>query len=133
GRETADLLLETKAGGICLECAALGHLVFLPSGDAALTRRTVKASRTTAVVLQMNTRRMRHERQGILTEQRAIESAAGQCLDDDDRTPRRAKVDEALRSDIADNIRTQFPGCPPTRADAIAYLAAVRRRARRTR
>ncbi|PRC57694.1 DUF2293 domain-containing protein, partial [Mycobacterium sp. ITM-2017-0098] len=42
-------------------------------------------------------------------------------------------VDEALRSDIADNIRTQFPGCPPTRADAIAYLAAVRRRARRTR
>ncbi|PRC61175.1 DUF2293 domain-containing protein, partial [Mycobacterium sp. ITM-2017-0098] len=42
GRETADLLLETKAGGICLECAALGHLVFLPSGDAALTRRTVK-------------------------------------------------------------------------------------------
>jgi formylmethanofuran dehydrogenase subunit E len=33
-------LVEGK-GALCLSCADLDHLVFLPSGDAALTRRAV--------------------------------------------------------------------------------------------
>ena len=43
--DTGDLLVKTDAGALCLDCADLGHLVFLPSGDAALTRRAKKASR----------------------------------------------------------------------------------------
>lgn len=31
-------------GPMCLDCADLGHLAFLSSGDAALTRRAKKAS-----------------------------------------------------------------------------------------
>ena len=37
------------------DCADLGHLEFLPSGDAALTRRATKASRLSAVVVRWST------------------------------------------------------------------------------
>ena len=33
-----------KAKPLCLECADLDHLVFIPRGDAALTRRSRKYS-----------------------------------------------------------------------------------------
>jgi hypothetical protein len=36
---TGDLLKMEDGGPLCVDCADLGHLVFLPSGDAALTRR----------------------------------------------------------------------------------------------
>jgi hypothetical protein len=132
--ETGDLLLDGKAGAICLDCADLGHLVFLPSGDAALTRRAKKASRLSAVVVRFSLRRKRYERQGILVENDAIEQAAQQCLDDADaralrRThdqARRAAVDEKFRDEFAVAIRGLFPGCPPARADTIAYHAALR-------
>lgn len=115
-----DLILDDS--GLCRDCAGLGHLVFLPSGAAALTRRTVKAASTSAVVLRANTRNVRH---GILADQRAIELAALQCLRDQQYL---SGVGEEIRRDIADAIRAEFPGCPPPRADAIAYDAAVRRR-----
>jgi hypothetical protein len=38
------ITLEEK-GALCLSCADLDHLYFLPSGDAALTRRATKHSR----------------------------------------------------------------------------------------
>ena len=132
--DTGDLLVKTNAGALCLDCADLGHLVFLPSGDAALTRRAKKASRLSAVVVRWSTRRNRYERQGILAENDAVEQAAQQCLDDadvralrrkNDRT-RRAAVDEKFRGDFAVAIRELFPGCPPARADTIAYHAALR-------
>jgi hypothetical protein len=41
---TGDLLIMDNAGPLCLTCADLDHLVFLGSGDAALTRRSKKAS-----------------------------------------------------------------------------------------
>src|ERR1700694_5233496 len=37
---------------LCLSCADLDHLVFLPAGDAALTRRAVKYSTLAAGVLR---------------------------------------------------------------------------------
>jgi hypothetical protein len=132
--DTGDLLVKTNAGALCLDCADLGHLVFLPSGDAALTRRAKKASRLSAVVVRWSTRRNRYERQGILAENDAVEQAAQQCLDDadvralrrkNDQT-RRAAVDEKFRGDFAVAIRELFPGCPPARADTIAYHAALR-------
>lgn len=130
---TSDLVLNDKTGRVCLDCAGLGHLVFLRSGDAALTRRTTKAAPCSAVVVRMNTRRMRYDRHGVLADQRSIELAAGQCLRDPDRARSRGAVNEDLRREIADTITTTFPGCPPARADAIAYYAAVCGRGRHAR
>jgi hypothetical protein len=132
--DTGDLLLKGNAGGVCLDCADLGHLEFLPSGDAALTRRATKASRLSAVVVRWSTRRNRYERQGILAEPAAIEQAARECLSDADvralrRTrdhSRRADQDVRFRGEFAAAIRGQFPGCPVDRAEAIALHAAAR-------
>jgi hypothetical protein len=132
--DTGDLLVKTRSGTLCLDCADLGHLVFLPSGDAALTRRAKKASRLSAVVVRWSIRRNRYERQGILAENDAIEQAAQQCLEDADARAlrrnrdqvRRTTIDETFRDDFAAAIREQFPGCSPARANAIAYHAALR-------
>lgn len=51
GRMAWITLVEDK-GAICLSCADLDHLVFLPAGDAALTRRARKHSALSAVVLR---------------------------------------------------------------------------------
>ena len=126
-----DFLLSDRRGGICLECTGLGHLVFLPSGDSALTRHTRTASRTSAEVFRQVRRRypgVRDERQGILTELYAIERAAQQCLAEPAKPEGRGTVDAELRRSIDEAIRTTFPGCPSARAHAIAYHAAVRGR-----
>jgi hypothetical protein len=132
---TGDLLLKGKAGGVCLDCADLGHLEFLPSYDAALTRRARKASRLSVVVVCWSTRRhYGYERQGILAEPAAIEQAAREYLADADvhtrcRTPvqsMRAVQDRRFRDDFAAAIREHFPGCPADRAEAIALHTAAR-------
>jgi hypothetical protein len=132
--DTGDFLLKDRTGALCLDCADLGHLEFLPSGDAALTRRARKASGLSAVVIRWSTRRNRYERQGILAEPAAIEQAAQACLSDADlrarrRTreqSRRADQDVLFRGEFAAAIREQFPGCPVDRAEAIALHAAAR-------
>ena len=43
-----------KAKPLCLECADLDHLVFLPRGDVALTRRSRKYSTLSAVVVRFS-------------------------------------------------------------------------------
>lgn len=112
-----DVLLRCKAGELCLGCAGLGHLEFLPAGSAALTRRAVRASRQPVVVLRRNVRFCRFERQGILAEPAAIEAAALASL---------ADADARGRDDIAGAIHEQFPGCPSDRAEAIALHTAVK-------
>ncbi|HET6732588.1 DUF2293 domain-containing protein [Mycobacterium sp.] len=132
--DTGDFLLKAKVGGICLDCADLSYLEFLPSGDAALTRRATKASRLFAVVVRWNMQRNRYERQGILAQAAAIEQAARECLSDADLRTRRREREQSRRADegvrfrgeFADAIREQFPGCPVDRADAIALHAAAR-------
>ena len=132
--DTGDFLLKDKAGALCMDCADLGHLEFLPSGDAALTRRATKASRLSAVVVRWSTRRNRYERQGILVEPAAIERAAQECLSDADvrarrrerEQSRRGDQDVSFRGEFAAAIREQFPGCPAGRAEAIALHAVTR-------
>ncbi|MGV0794332.1 DUF2293 domain-containing protein [Mycolicibacterium sp. XJ1819] len=127
--EPGDLLVKDKKGTLCLECADLDHLEFLPSGDAALTRRARKASRLSAVVVRWSRRRKRYERQGVLVEPAAIEQAAQECLSDaEKRARRRERVEEDVqfRGEFAEAIRRQFPGCPAERAEAIAWHAAAR-------
>lgn len=76
---SGDLMFLEDAGPLCLDCADLGHLVFLPSGDAALTRRAKRASRLSAVVVRWSRARKRYERQGILVEAEALERAENEC------------------------------------------------------
>ena len=63
----------------CLACADLDHLEFLPSGDAALTRRSRKYSGLCAVVVRFSRSRGRYERQGLMVESAALERAAGEA------------------------------------------------------
>lgn len=72
---TGDLLLMEGPGPICMGCAGMDHLVFLPAGDAALTRRAREASRLSAIVVRFSRSRKRYERQGILVEEAALEHA----------------------------------------------------------
>ena len=131
---TGDFLKMEDPGPLCLTCADLDHLIFLPSGDAALTRRAKQASQLSAVVVRWSRSRKRYERQGILAEEAAIEQAEEQCLADEDvrlrrrdrDRERRAKEDVEFQARMADEIRRLFPGCPKKRATAIAEHAALR-------
>jgi hypothetical protein len=62
GRQ-AWITLEENKGALCLSCSDLDELVFLPTGDAALTRRAKKHSTLSAVVLKFSRARGRYERQ----------------------------------------------------------------------
>jgi hypothetical protein len=61
---TGKLLLMEDDAPLCLACADLDHLTYLPAGDSALTRRARKASRLSAVVVRFSRSRHRYERQG---------------------------------------------------------------------
>ncbi|MGW7285431.1 DUF2293 domain-containing protein [Streptomyces sp. NPDC054847] len=119
---------------VCLDCADLGHLVFLPRGDAALTRRAREASALWAVVVRHNRRRGRYERQGLLVEESALARAESACLADADVRRRRRERDAARRAaadvrfaaELAARIRKLFPGCPEERAAGIAAHASAR-------
>ncbi len=66
---TGELLIMDEPGPLCLTCAELDHLVYLPAGDAALTRRAKAASELSAVVVRFSRARKRYERQGVLVEE----------------------------------------------------------------
>jgi hypothetical protein len=131
---TGDFLFMEDSGPLCLDCADLGHLVFLASGDAALTRRAKRAGRLSAVVVRWSRSRKRYERKGIVVEPDAIERAEKECLSDAEVRARRRERDEARRADddmrfqaeLAAAIGAQFPGCPAGRVEAIARHAATR-------
>src|SRR6266550_3889605 len=76
----AWITLEREKGALCLTCADLDELVFLPTGDAALTRRARKHSALSAVVLKFSRARRRYERQGLLVEESALQQAETECL-----------------------------------------------------
>lgn len=118
-------------GALCLECADLHHLVFLPSGNTALTRRAKKHSQLYAVVLKWSRARKRYERQGLLVEEDALAKSEAECLADEE-VRRRNREREALRRDeldseyvdqFAQRLLEDFPGCPADRARAIAEFA----------
>jgi hypothetical protein len=131
---TGDLLIMDDKGPLCLICADMDHLVFLPAGDAALTRRAKKASTLCAVVVRWSRARKRYERQGLLVEEAALEQAEGQCLADSDARMRRRERDAERRADedlelqarFVAEIARLFPGCPADRAEAIARHTALR-------
>lgn len=123
-------LVEGK-GALCLSCADLDHLLFLPSGDAALTRRSAKYSTLSAVVLKWSRARKRYERQGLLVEEAALQRAEQECLADEDvrarrrerEAERRAELDGEYVSSFAKRVRELFPHCPAEREQVIAEHA----------
>jgi hypothetical protein len=70
-----DFLMMERPGPVCLSCAGLADLVFVPAGDALLTRRVKAKSARRAVVVRFSKTRGRYERQGLLAEPQAVESA----------------------------------------------------------
>ncbi len=119
---------------LCLSCADLEHLVYLPRGDTALTRRARKHSSLSAVVVRFSRSRKRYERQGVLVEESALDRAEQECLADaDERRAKRElaeayrdKQDQILAMRMAESIRQMFPGCPIEEARAIARHTSVR-------
>jgi len=134
GSEDGGWLIMEDQGPVCMVCADMNHLVFLPSGDAALTRRAKARSRLSAVVVRFSRARKRYERQGMLVDEDALERAEQECLADEDARARRRERDSARRAEsdvelqarMAVEIRRLFPGCPAERAEAIARHAAQR-------
>jgi hypothetical protein len=117
-----------------MSCADMDHLVFLASGNAALTRRAKANSGLSAVVVRFSRSRGRYERQGILVQESTLDRAEETCLADEDARARRrerdarrrAGEDLELQERMAQDIGRLFPGCPAERAAAIAHHAAAR-------
>ena len=133
GRQ-AWITLEENKGAVCLACADLDELLFLPSGDAALTRRSKKYSTLSAVVLKFSKARGRYERQGLLVEENALAQAEAECLADSAVRERRnerarerqAELDEEYIREFAKHIRGLFPNCPEGREQTIAEHACLK-------
>lgn len=112
----------------CLTCAGFSDLVFLGSGNAALTRRAVAFSSKSAIVVKFSRARKRHERQGVLVEAAAIERAEQACAQDAEareakRIKRQARDETADRQYIAlftEGILAMFPSCPASEAKSIS-------------
>jgi len=127
----AWIVLKGDKGAACLTCADLDHLVFLPSGDAAVTRRARKHSRLSAVVLKWSGARKHYERQGLLVEDDAVEKAEQECAADATQraerraraTVRRAELDDQYIVRFAARVRDVYPHCPAGRESPIAKHA----------
>ena len=125
------IALNKERKPVCLACADLDHLDYLPRGNTALTRRATRYSRLRAVVVEWSRTRKRYERQGILAEAEAIERAEAECLSDADRRERQcarrasreAELDREYVDAFAAGIRENFPGCSSGGARRIAEHA----------
>lgn len=130
----AWITLQGEKGAVCLSCADLEHLVYLPSGDQALTRRAKKYSKLWAVVLKWSRARKRYERQGLLVEEESLTKAEQECLADADARERRrnrqqeraALLDKRYIGSFSDEIIKMYPMCPPERARDIAEHACLK-------
>lgn len=130
----AWITLDQDKGALCLACADMDHLLFLPTGDAALTRRARKHSTLSAVVLKWSRARKRYERQGLLIEETALAQAEQECLADSEARARRREreavrrdeLDRQYVEDFARRVRGLFSGCPAGRETVIAEHACLK-------
>lgn len=131
---SGSFLLMENGQPLCLACADLDHLVYLPRGDTALTRRARKHSSLSAVVVRFSRARKRYERQGVLVDEAALDKAQEECLSDEELrmqrrerdAVRRKEEDKTLVRQMAGKIAAMFPGCPPREALTIARHTALR-------
>ncbi len=136
--ERAWFFLTKRKEALCLSCADLDHLVFLSSGDAALTRRARKHSTLSTVVLKWSDVRQRYERQGLLVEYQALEVAEEECMSDNEVKARRKtresarvkELDKRYVETFTSQVRELFPGCPKGRETIIAEHAYLKHNSR---
>lgn len=125
------ILLNEAKQPVCLHCAGLDTLVFLPSGDTALSRRAGRHSTRAAVVLQWSKSRKRNERRGLLVEEEALARAQAQCAADEEKrtqrrerdSVRRERLDQEYIRQFAARVRQIYPGGPPGVEQIIAEHA----------
>ena len=118
----------------CIECPDLAHLVYLPAGDATLTRRATRHSNLAAVVVRWSTARKRYERQGTLVEEEALQRAEAQSLSDADQrdarqardAERRERLDAQYVRAFARAIRDRYPASRAGADIAIAEHACAK-------
>jgi hypothetical protein len=130
----AWITLDKDKGALCLSCSDLNHLVYLPSGDAALTRRAKKNSKLSAVVIKWSRARRRYERQGLLVESEGLNEAEKECLADSEfrerrrerTTNRRKVIDQEYVQSFAIKIREMYPNCPTGREFDIAEYTCLK-------
>ena len=117
-----------KGQPLCLACADLDELVFLPAGDTALTRRARKHSSLAAVVVRFSRARKRYERQGLLVTEEALARAEDQCAADaPERAAARSRAalvrqeeDAEFVAALVQAILQRYPRCPADEARRIA-------------
>lgn len=127
----AFVQLDAQNRSACLACAGFADLVYLPSGDVALTRRADRLSGRSVAVLRWNRARHRCERQGLLVEAAALERARLECQRDAElralrqagAAKRRERLDREYVDRFATEIRRLFPGIPDDRPGQIAKHA----------
>jgi hypothetical protein len=115
----------------CHKCGGLSGLVFLPSGDPALTRRATALSPLKYLVLQFSRTRGRNERQGILVTEEILAQARRECEADESAreqkrqasAARREIQDSKYRAAFAAKIRELYPSAPPGVENEIAAHA----------
>jgi hypothetical protein len=73
------MLFKEGDNPLCLKCAGMGELIFVPSGNAKLTRLVKKHGSRYAVVVRFSRARKRYERQGLLAEREAVDKAGREC------------------------------------------------------
>lgn len=130
----AWITLAGEKGALCLACADLDHLLFLPFGNVALTRRARKHSTLAAVVLKWSRARKRYERQGLLVEAQGLKKAEEECLADNEvrarrkerEAVRREEIDSKYVEEFAARVRELFPGCPSGREREMAEHACLK-------
>ncbi len=133
-----NFLRKECEAGLCVECADLGHLVFVPSGDACVTRRASRHSVLRFVVVKWSRARKRYERQGILVQGEALARAEEECLADAElgevrrarEAYRRAELDAAFVEAFARATRERYPNAPQGIERIIAEHACQRYSAR---
>jgi hypothetical protein len=112
----------------CADCAGIADLVFLQSGDTALTRRATLHTGKKYPVLKFSKARKRNERQGALVTQEALDQAKLECETDASEregkkavaAKRREKQDAEYRSAFAGRIRELYPSAPAGVEEPIA-------------
>ena len=132
--EHGTLLYLDGERALCLTCADLDRLDYLPRGDAALTRRARAHSPLQAVVLEWSRSRKRYERQGVLVDPDALRQAEEECIADaelrarrrDRAAVQREAEDQTYVAAFAAQVRALFPGCPSDEATQIALHACRR-------
>ena len=126
--DLGDRIILDEINAICAQCAGIADLVFLESGDTALTRRATFHTGKKYPVLKFSRPRKRNERQGVLVTQEALAQANQECEADASAREakqavaarRREKQDVEYRSAFAGRIRELYPAAPAGVEEPIA-------------